>query len=91
MDGQNDIRVSDPDLVRDIRARAEARGVGVETILREAVSALPPAPREAPWSAEELAARAEWLDAWVKRVRAKLPSDLSSNHDWLYDENGLPL
>jgi hypothetical protein len=91
MDGPNDIHLTDPDLVRDIRARAEATGRGVEAVVREAIAAsAPPVPPPRQRTPEEIAELVAALEELSRRAKAIAP-DLTSNHDWLYDENGLPV
>jgi hypothetical protein len=90
MDQPREIRLTDPDLVALVTERASASGRTVEDVVRDAVEALAPLASSATLSEAEIARREAWLDSWAADMRAALGSDIGSNHDWLYDENGLP-
>lgn len=55
-----------------------------------ATAAVVEAVRRAHVQEMEFARRRRLLDEITSRVRAHLPADMTSDHSWLYDENGLP-
>jgi antitoxin VapB len=82
------LNIKDEALIAEARALAEELGTSVTGALREAVRAL----RESRAAASQdgRSPRVEAILEIGRRVRATLPPGVSSAHDDLYDEQGLP-
>ncbi len=74
--------IENEELLRLAAAEAANRGVTVSELVESALrkELTPPS-----------SGKAERIRALIKRVNQDRPkSDLSSDHSWLYDENGMP-
>lgn len=84
------LNIKDDALIADAKALAELLGTSTTAAVREAVQGRLAAERAA--REDKVRRKYEALMEIGRRVRESLPpgTDLSSDHSYLYDENGLP-
>jgi hypothetical protein len=91
MDQPREIRLTDPEVVVLVNERAAASGRTVEEVVKAALrsdAALPLVPATGRRQ-DAIEARLALLRDISGRAGALTPG-ITSNHDWPYDENGLP-
>jgi hypothetical protein len=80
--------IENEELLRLAAAEAANRGITVSELVEETLrSALEESSRHA-----AAKAKADDMIAWVRKLNEGRPKDdtVTSDHSWLYDENGLP-
>lgn len=81
------INIKDPEIDRMVRELAKSKHMKMTEVVREAISA---------FHAAEMKDRQDRIRHVYEVIEALPEKDegfeepLSSNHDWLYDENGVP-
>lgn len=80
---QKALTISDADTLRLAGEYAELRGMGIADAVKAALEAQVRRERE-------VQDRAAKILALGREIRAYMTEPVSSDHSWLYDENGLP-